>query len=275
MAFRITTLMENTSPRDCLAAEHGLSLLVEGNGKRVLYDTGASPRFLKNARALGADLTGLDALVLSHGHDDHTGGVTALLVRDKRPDRIYLGHHFFGERFSKKKDGLLEIGAAVTEEELKASGIPFTEVGEEPVSLGDGIWALSGFTTVDELERLSPAMLRPEGAGLVTDLFEDEVVLVLEGEDGLTLISGCAHIGIVSMCARVEELFGRPVTTFVGGTHLMVANDERIAHTCACLKGRGMRRLGACHCSGEKASAYFEQNFPGFFRNHVGSVVEV
>lgn len=275
MAFRVTTLMENTTPRDCLAAEHGLSLLVEGKGKKVLYDTGASPRFLKNAKSMGADLTGLDGLVLSHGHYDHTGGVSALLFGPNRPACIYLGGRFFGERYSKKQDGLLEIGPAVAREALEASGIPCVEVGSQPIALGEGIWAVSGFTTRDEMERLSPAMLRSGPDGLETDPFEDEVVLVLEGEEGLTLISGCAHVGILSMCARVEELFGRPVTTFLGGTHLMAANDARIQHTCACLKQRGMLRLGACHCSGEKASAYFDENFPGFFRNNVGTVVEV
>lgn len=275
MAFRVTTLMENTSPKDCLAAEHGLSLLVEGNGKKILYDTGASPLFLKNAKALNVDLTGVDALVLSHGHYDHTGGVTALLLGSNRPSRVYLGRRFFGARYSRKKDGLLEIGPAVEQEDLDASGVPYAEVGSEPLPLGDGIWAVSGFVTRDEMERLSPNMMRPGGEALETDPFEDEVVLVLEGEEGITLISGCAHVGILSMCTRVEELFGRPVTTFLGGTHLMVANDARIEHTCACLKQRGMLRLGACHCSGEKAGAYFQANFPGFFRNNVGSVVEV
>ena len=59
--FTILTLMENTAPTDCLAAEHGLSLLIEGGGRRVLYDTGGSPRFMQNAGALGAGLLGLDA----------------------------------------------------------------------------------------------------------------------------------------------------------------------------------------------------------------------
>lgn len=275
MAFRITTLMENTAPKDCLASEHGLSLLIEGNGRRILYDTGSSPMFLKNAKALGVELTGLDALVLSHGHYDHTGGVTALLLGSNRPGTIYLGPNFFGARYSKKKDGLLEIGPAVEQEDLDASGIPCVEVGSEPMRLGDGIWVLSGFVPRDEMERPSPAMLRPGKGGLEIDPFGDEVVMVLEGEEGLTLISGCAHVGILSMCTRVEELFGRPVTTFLGGTHLMTANDDRIRHTCDCLKRRGMIRLGACHCSGEKASVYFEANFPGFFRNNVGSAVEL
>jgi len=274
MAFRITTLMENTAPRDCLAAEHGLSLLIEGGGRKVLYDTGASPRFLLNAKSLGVDLTGLDALVLSHGHYDHTGGVSALL-EEQRPASIYLGPNFFQERFSQKKDGLLDISAVVHEDALTQSGIPCRVVGAEPIALGEGIWLVSGFSSTEELERPSPRMIRRVGGQLVTDRFEDEVAVVLELRDGMALVSGCSHVGILSMCRRVEELFGRPVTTFLGGTHLMAANDARIQETCDRLRSRGMLRLGACHCNGEAASLYFEEHFPGFFRNNVASKVEL
>lgn len=275
MAFRITTLMENQAPSDCLTQEHGLSLLVEGENCRILYDTGASPMFLKNAAELGAVLEPLDALVLSHGHYDHTGGVAALLTGQARPGSVYLGRNFFGARYSRKKDGLKEVGAVFELEAVSGAGIPCVEVGDEPIALTSGVWAVSGFTSTEEMEGPSPAMMRRVDGALEEDRFEDEVVLVLETEEELVLVSGCAHVGILSMCRRVEELFGRPVTSFVGGTHLMAANDQRIEHTCRCLRERGMVRLGACHCNGPKASAYFKENFEGFFENHVGSHVDI
>ena len=275
MKVQITTLMENESPRECLACEHGLSLLIEGEGYRLLYDTGASPRFLKNAEALGVTLDPLDALVLSHGHYDHTGGVAALITGPVRPKAIYMGKHFFGPRYSKKKDGVMEVGAAFSPRALGESGIPCHEVGEVPIQLAPGLWLMSGFTATEELEGPIPSLLRDTGSGLQPDSFEDEVAVVLEGERELALISGCSHVGIMSMCRRVREHFGRPVTTFVGGTHLKGAGEERISRTCACLKEWGMERLGACHCSGEQAGAYFQAHFPGFFQNHVGSRVTV
>ena len=275
MGFQIITLMENTSPTDCLAAEHGLSLLIQGEGRRVLYDTGASPRFLHNARSMGVDLGGLDALVLSHGHYDHTGGAAALLTGELRPRTVYLGPDFFGERYTTRQDGLLDISSALERETLERSGVPWAVVGAEPLDLGGGLWLVSGFASTEELERPSPRMLRRVGGRMVTDPFTDEVAVVLEGREGLTLISGCAHVGILSMCARVSRLFGRPVTGFVGGTHLMAADDGRVRYTCGKLREMGVTRLGACHCNGERASAYFEEHFPGFFRNNVGSRVEV
>ena len=275
MAFTILTLMENTALRDCLAREHGLSLLIEGAGRRVLYDTGGSPRFMQNAGALGADLEDLDALVFSHGHYDHTGGAAALVQLTRPPREIWLGRNFFQPRFSKKRDGLMDISSMVEEDWITRAGIPCRVVGEEPVKLGEGLWLVSGFTPGEPAEAPSPALLRRRGGALEVDAFEDEVAVVLETPGHLALVSGCSHVGVLNMCRRVEELFGRPVTDFVGGTHLMDADDGRIEATCRLLRERGVKRLGACHCSGERAGAEFEANFPGFFHNRAGSRVEL
>ena len=275
MGFTILTLMENTAGRDCLASEHGLSLLIEGAGRRVLYDTGGSPRFVQNAEALGADLADLDALVFSHGHYDHTGGAAALLEREHPPRGVWLGRNFFQPRFGQRRDGLINLSALVEERWIARAGIPCHVVGEEPAELGEGLWLVSGFTRGEPIETPSPRLLRRRNGRLEVDTFEDEVAVVLKTASRLALVSGCSHVGVLNMCRRVEELFGRPVTDFVGGTHLMDAGDDRIAATCRLLQERGVRRLGACHCSGERASAYFEAHFPGFFRNNVGSRVVI
>ncbi len=275
MAFYITTLMENTAAEDCLAAEHGLSLLIEGEQVRILYDTGASPRFLKNAGTLGATLEALDALVLSHGHFDHTGGAAALLTGPVRPRAVYLGEHFFERRYAKNQDGLMDIGAALEPTAMDVAGVPCMVVGPDPIPLANGVFLVSGFSSTEEGERPPAHLLRLRNGSLEQDAFEDEVAVVLETEQELALISGCSHAGILSMCRRVEELFGRPVTTFVGGTHLMDADDTRIRRTCDGLRERGLARLGACHCNGERATAYFQGHFPGFFRNNVGARVTI
>ena len=273
MGFEIVTLMENGALSDCLAAEHGLSLLIRGEGRRILYDTGASPRFLKNAEDLGEDLAPLDALVFSHGHYDHTGGAAALLTAPVRPGAVYWGRDFFAPRRSRKRDGLMDIGAAVSPAAF--AEIPCRQVGQEPVAAGPGIWLLSGFVSQQPMEGPVPGLLRQTDRGLEPDEFGDEVAVVLETDRELALISGCSHVGILSMCSQVSRRFGRPVTVFVGGTHLMDAEEERIRFTCERLRQWGVRRLGACHCSGERAAAYFTAHFPGFFANHTGSRVTI
>lgn len=252
MGFTILTLMENTAGRDCLACEHGLSLLIEG-----------------------ADLEDLDALVFSHGHYDHTGGAAALLERERPPRCVWLGRNFFQPRFGKEKDGLMDISPLLEERWIVKAGIPCHVVEEEPVKLGEGMWLVSGFTQGEPVETPSPKLLRRRNGRLEVDTFEEEVAVVLETASHLALVSGCSHVGVLNMCRRVEELFGRPVTDFVGGTHLMNAGDDRIEATCRLLRQRGVRRLGACHCSGERAREYFADHFPGFFQNQVGSRVVI
>lgn len=275
MSVKITTLIENSAKSDIYYSEHGLSLLVEANGVRVLYDTGSSSLFLKNAKTLDADLNNVDALVLSHGHYDHTGGVDAIVAHHLHPKKIYLGKHFFDLRYTKKRDGLKEIGATFDENTLNSIGSTVVEVEDEPVSLGKGLWAVSGFKTTYPVEELSAGMMKLEGGMMKKDTFQDEVVLVVETEKELAVISGCSHIGILSIVHRVSELFNRPVTMFVGGTHLVDSDDERIQYTCEQLKEEGITRLGACHCNGERAATYFEEHFPGFFRNTAGACIVI
>lgn len=273
MAFKITTLMENTSPKGYLMAEHGLSLLIEGEGYKFLYDTGPSPSFLMNANTLGADLTGLDALVLSHGHYDHTGGACALIAGTYKPRALYVGEGFYRRRYVRRKDGLQEIGSALEEVTVEQAGVPQFYVGEEPLALAEGVWLVSRFKSTDPVERPAPNMIRVVKGEMEQDPFDDEVAVVLETGEGLVLVSGCAHVGVISMCQQVKERFGRPVTMFLGGTHLRDVEDERIEYTCRRLREEGLTSLGACHCSGERAGIYFEAHFPGFFRNNVGSCV--
>lgn len=276
MEFRITTLMENTADNDFVATEHGLSLLIQAEGFSFLYDTGGSPRFLTNAGTFGVDLGKLDALVLSHGHYDHTGGVAALFAKGLLPKKVFLGNHFFENRYSRKMDGLKVISALCDREFFERNQIQLNVVGGEPVKLTEGIWLVSGFKALDPIEKPLQALLREEEDGkLVVDPFEDEVAIVMETEKELALVSGCSHIGVLNMCRQTAEKFNRPVDVFIGGTHLMAADDRRIEETCEELKALGVSKLGACHCNGEKAGQYFEKHFPGFFRNRAGSVVTI
>ncbi len=275
MSWRITTLMENTSPSDRLVAQHGLALLVEGPDRRLIYDTGPSPRFLFNARALGADIAGADALILSHSHWDHTGGAAALLAGPFPPKALYVGRGFFNAGWRKLEEGRVEVGSLLDPATVRLSGVDFHEVGAEPVALGTSAWAVSGFRTTDPRETPPPVYLRQTEEGLVPETFSEEVVLVLRSEDGLTVVSGCSHTGIVSICCRVRDLFAAPVVRFVGGTHLISADDARIAWTCEKLREIGLRRLGACHCTGRKAEAFFAARFPGFYRNNIGTVTDI
>lgn len=275
MAFLITTLIENTSCDPRLVAQSGLSLLIEGDGKKFVYDTGQSPMFLFNARAMGLDPTGADALIFSHGHWDHTGGATVLIDEPDPPKTIYLGKGFFDRKFRRINEGRVEISSFLTRSAIERSGIACREVGSDLVQISENAWLLAGFTPQDEMEIPGPGLMREENGTLVTDMFLDEIALILRGSEGLTVISGCSHIGSISVCKGVQKACGEPVFRFIGGMHLGKASEEKISHTCEALRRMGIRALGSCHCTGVKAEAFFEQNFPGFFRTNVGARTQI
>lgn len=275
MTFLITTLIEDKSCDPQLIAQSGLSLLVEGDGRKFVYDTGQSPMFLFNARAMGLDPTGADALIFSHGHWDHTGGAAVLISEPAPPKSIYLGRGFFDRKFRKFEGGRIEISSYLSRTAIERSGIPCHEVGNELVQLSENAWLLAGFTPQDEMEIPGSGLVREENGALVTDRFLDEIALILRGREGLTVISGCSHIGSISVCKGVERACGEPVFRFIGGMHLGKASEEKIEHTCKVLRGMGVRSLGSCHCTGPRAEAFFEQNFPGFFRTNVGARTQI
>lgn len=211
--MKITVLMENTALSPELTAEHGLSLFVETDSARFLFDAGQSGAFADNAKKLGADLRGADFAVLSHGHYDHGGGLETFTRMNPRA-KIYIHRAAFGDYYAERADGLEYIGIDQSLDLYR-----FTMTPDE-------------YTIDDEL-RLFGAVPDPIGAlaasstlrqrtwdGTRQDVFAHEQnLLILEG-DKAVLVAGCAHRGIVNIVRKAEELLGRKLTAVVSGFHL-------------------------------------------------------
>lgn len=277
MRFHATVLIENTSGSEELASEHGFSILITGeDGYRLLLDTGDSAAFLDNARQLGVDLDCLDALVLSHNHLDHAGGILPLLDQHKHPNEVYLGHCFFDPRYRREQGRIKGISGRLSESDLMARRVNYYILNRSICyPLHNGIWLVAGFPSSNRFETPLKAMMRQSNGEYETDSFCDEIALVLEGEQGLTVISGCAHNGIINICQRVSNYFERPVDTFIGGTHLKDADSARIRSTIKVLQLLKIRRVGACHCNGAEANELFERDLRGYFPIHSGSIIEI
>lgn len=272
MRFVVTTLMENNAAKDGMHTEHGLSLYLTDGSFSLLLDTGASPAFLDNAQQLGVGLESLDVLVLSHGHYDHTGGVKALLDNGCHPKAIYFGPNFFAHRYRREPGCLRPISARLTEDFLFEHKAPFYVLEPGVLKLNDQVFLVCGIPCKSAVEKANPDMLRQCGESYVMDDFNEETVVVVQGEQGLALLSGCSHKGVINTCMWVSELFHQPVHTFIGGTHLMVADEARMRATMTSLRELGVQRLGACHCNGDVANAFFAREFEGFFKNNAGTV---
>lgn len=212
--MKITTVMEDTIQKEGLCAEHGLSVYVETKHHKLLVDTGASEKTWENARALGIELKDIDLVILSHGHYDHGGGLQSF-VKINPNARIYL-HKEAGGPYYNLKNGQEKY------------------IGIEPSLLTlSQIVPLAGDTRIDEeifvfseglKRRMWPAgnetLKKKENGRWVPDDFCHEQYVVLEEDGEYTLISGCAHRGILNILERFHEIYGRYPAAVYSGFHL-------------------------------------------------------
>lgn len=252
--MKVTALVENTSVRDDCVGEFGLSFLIQANGRSVLFDAGQSDAMLRNAEALGVDLTKVDAAVLSHGHFDHANGFPAFLeVNDRAVVHARTG--FDGGQYAERAGGEDEYIGVVPE--LKASNRVRVVEGAR-FDLGDGFTVVS---YVDE-EPAFPiehfGLFRDELEGRVPDRFEHEQCLLVEEGDVRLLMTGCTHRGIRNvMCwSRGDE-----PTHVIGGFHFMkvplsdagyldAAADDLLSYPAM---------YYTCHCTGIDQYRYLKE----------------
>jgi len=251
--LQIMALMDDKpSGRKGLIAEHGLSLFVRYDTRRILFDCGAGANTLHNAHALGIDLGGLDAVVLSHSHYDHAAGYRCLTEAGLGSGTLCTGPHFFEPKYSKSGVRYTDLSAGFDPVFLEKYGISHREVADV-MRLFPGVWLIGGFPRVNAFETIPDRYVRQTPDGIRTDDFADEICMALEISGGLAVLVGCSHPGIVNMIGHVRQVLGKPVRAVFGGTHLLEAGEARIDTTICRLKDMGLELLGLGHCSGERA----------------------
>lgn len=245
--MKVVILMEDTCGVPGCEYEHGLSVYIETASHKVLMDTGASKKTLENAKKLGIDLSGVDAVILSHGHSDHSGGILAFReINSHAPvymQRTALGDYYHGERY---------IGID-------------KRIGQMPgIKLLDGDYEIDGelsiFTGIRGRRFWPESNLRlsmMENGQQVQDRFAHEQCLAIHGEKEL-LVSGCAHNGILNILDSYREKFGRYPDAVISGFHMMKKADyteremETIRQTAEELKKMDTVFYTG-HCTGQKA----------------------
>ena len=232
--MRLVCLAENTSIREHIGAEHGLSLYIEVHNRKLLFDMGQTSLFAANADALGVDLTKVDTAILSHGHYDHGGGLTTFLnINTYAP--VYLSRYAFDPHFNGEK----YIGLDTTLAE--SNRLHFTDGIHD---LGDGLTLYANASDVGRLAHGS-AGLSAEIDGIRHDEdYRHEQYLLIEEHGKRILISGCSHRGIL----EITEFF-RP-DILIGGFHLSKLDvQDAVAQYAAPLNAFGTDYY-TCHCTG-------------------------
>ncbi len=273
MEVTLITLSENSVSKPGFLSEWGLSILVQVDQTKILFDTGGSNILIENARNLGVDLSKVDKIVLSHGHADHTGGLRDVLKSTGEVEIIAhpnIWEAKYTKRFGENK--ATYIGIPYIKEELEYLGANFT-YSKESVAITNKILTTGEIEMLNDFEEIESNLYIKEKGELKPDPFHDDLSLIVKTEKGLIIILGCAHKGIINHIWHAQKITGENrIYAVVGGTHLGLATDKRIDNTINELKKLKVKQIGVSHCTGFHASARLAQEFPGeFFLNNAGT----
>ncbi|MGC9150659.1 MAG: MBL fold metallo-hydrolase [Microbacter sp.] len=216
--IKITVLLENTAlPGSKFEAKHGLSLYVETGKHKLLFDTGPDDAFLRNAMQLQVDLSEVEAVIISHGHYDHTGGLRAFFeVNHHAPVFLLEGaqHPFYSLSM-----GLpyRYIGMDAALLEMFKDRFHFFHRRLSPI---EGV-LLSEVTSFGTFKPTNSVLFIEQNGLKVLDAFSHELVMSIEDDQQLTVFTGCSHQGVINMVMTVQQQFPKlPIRGLVGGFHL-------------------------------------------------------
>jgi 7,8-dihydropterin-6-yl-methyl-4-(beta-D-ribofuranosyl)aminobenzene 5'-phosphate synthase len=265
--MKIITLVEDRSLVPDLPAEHGLSLLLEREGESWLFDTGASGIVVDNARRLGADLAKVRGVILSHGHYDHTGGLPAVLAA-AGPKTVYAHPDIFRGRFNLKKAGRSRrIGIPRAQTALERKGADFS-LGREIRKIAPGVYLSGEIPLAPGSLPSEPFLAIRRKLKLHPDLFVDEQFLLVDTSDGLVMLNGCCHSGLINSLRHVRSI--RPeanIRAVIGGFHLRSTPFSELERIVNFLEEYRPEMVAAGHCTGAPAEKLLAARFGPRFQS--------
>ena len=257
--MRITTLIENHSsplaPK--LKEEHGLSFFIENKGHMVMSDVGQSGKFADNARQLGVSLARVEAVVISHHHYDHGGGLGRFFEENDHA-MVYLRRSTDEAHVAEDASGVIRT--------IGLDDALLQRYSKRIVMVEETAEILPGLHVITDIPHPYP---KPSGdlrlkariqGKLTTDLFNHELVTVLENERGLVILTGCAHQGVLNMISATREVFpSKPILAVIGGLHLYREQESEVRMIAETLGNWDIQRVITGHCTGEEAADTLEE----------------
>lgn len=274
--MKITVVLDN-----CIAyggkkpfrAEHGLSLLIQHAGLRWLMDAGQTDAAFHNLGLLGVTPGQLEGFIVSHGHYDHTGGLTTMLAQAGKVLPVYMAPDIFIRRYARSGGAQRYIGVPYTREMLESLGADFCLV-DQPRQLADNLWISGPVPRQTAFETADTGFVDETGAD---DIVTDDMSLFYAGEQGLTVITGCAHSGLINIIQYGMAVTGcQKLHGVIGGTHLGPASPERQDATLQALENYQPQLVAANHCTGFAMMARLQATFGDkFVPAFVGTTLEL
>ncbi|MDD2236969.1 MAG: MBL fold metallo-hydrolase [Kiritimatiellae bacterium] len=265
MTTRVSILVENTALMPGFLGEHGLSMLIEREGHALLFDAGQGLALSHNAERLGVAWERIEAIVLSHGHYDHTGGLANALGKAPQAG-LFMHPAAEGAHYSRRAGVVRDIGmppdvrAAV---KARASNVVRTET---PMEVIPGVW-ISG--SIPRVKQGAPgdAGLFVDAGGMEPDAVPDDQALWMETGEGLVVLLGCAHSGVENTLRHVRAVTGETsIACVIGGMHLAHADTELVVQAADVLMSFDVRSMAPGHCTGLAAQCVLRERFRNGFR---------
>lgn len=242
--------------------EWGFAALVEVDGKTILFDTGWRPdTVLQNTAELGIDLSAVDTVILSHNHADHTGGLVTLRqsLKGKNMSALQTAHVGKGIFLPRKSRSMEAIPAPIrpywvdvldVRDEYEALGGRIV-VHSEPHELVPGVWITGPIPRRHPEKNWSPIAMLEQDGELVEDPIPEDQALVINTAEGLIVLAGCGHAGIVNTMEYARSIAdNKPIYAVYGGLHLMGLTDQKLIWTGTKMHEFGVQHLLGAHCTG-------------------------
>jgi len=259
--MKITILAENNPApsNSTLIHEHGLSLHINFQGNKILFDTGVTDAFAKNAANLGIDLAAVDLAVISHHHYDHGGGLADFMVMNQKA-KIYLKRAPQGEEYYKAfgfKNRYIGLEPGLLDNH--SNRVVFVD---HDIEIFPGLFLLPNIEITYPKPKGNRYMYLKQGSTWQRDEVSHELLMVIKNQDDLVIISGCSHNGVLNMVATASKKFaGVPIKALIGGFHLvglpmfntMAGSKRQIAEIGRKMLRYPIEKVYAGHCTGQKA----------------------
>ena len=254
--MNVTVLSENTKPKESqLITEHGLSLLIESRDSKVLFDTGGPKgTAIQNAKALNLELSQVDAVVISHGHNDHTGGLLDFFkLNDSAP--VYLKKESLNPHYVDKGSYKEFIGMDERIVEEYGERLKFVS---ETAEILENFFLLPNIYNKYPNPSINRLLFSKKENKFLKDNFNHELLMVIRVNNELTLFSGCGHNGIVNMAITAKNTFpDAKIKTIIGGFHFQAgkissstAKYEEIEESSQWIKKESIDKVYTGHCTG-------------------------
>lgn len=246
--LKFTILSENrTEHLDC-KGEFGLSIHVEYNDKVIMFDLGFSDMYFDNAKALGIDVSKADAVVFSHGHNDHTEGIRSFVEANEKA-KIYVHENAFVQTYGMENDVIDEEPSGISWK--KEDYIDRLVLSSGHQEIFEGAHVIGNIPKVNEYAPAEFFFSYGENGELIMDDMSHEQILVLEEAEGLYVFSGCSHTGIVSIIEYVKTLFpGKKIAGLIAGMHLYPATPQLREKVCNRVTEEDIPLVVPVHCTG-------------------------